>query len=150
MGALFGWRVVGLLTHPPTPLTHSLTHPLIHSLAHSLAHPPTVSHSLTHPPTHSPTHSSALTHSLTHPLTHSHAHSLILVLTLTHSLTHSLTHPCTGALCGWLIVARGSGDLIPHKVFLNSSRRSRLPHKSVNLSFTITSIKNEPTDLCGN
>ena len=28
--------------------------------------------------------------------------------------------------------------------------RSQLPHKSVNLSFTITNIKNKSTDLCGN
>ena len=28
--------------------------------------------------------------------------------------------------------------------------RSQLPHKSVNLSFTITNMQNKLTDLCGN
>ena len=39
---------------------------------------------------------------------------------------------------------------ISHKVFLKSFCRSELPHKSVNLSFTITNIKNKLADLCGN
>ena len=41
-------------------------------------------------------------------------------------------------------------DLISHKVFLKSFCRSQRPHKSVNLSFTVTSNKNKQTDLCGN
>jgi len=36
------------------------------------------------------------------------------------------------------------------QVFLKSFCRSQLPHKSVNLSFTITNIKNKLTDLCWN
>ena len=39
---------------------------------------------------------------------------------------------------------------ISHKVFLKSFCRSQFPHKSVNLSFIITNIKNKLTDLCGN
>ena len=39
---------------------------------------------------------------------------------------------------------------ISHKVFLRSFRRSQLPHKSVNLFFTITNVKYKLTDLCGN
>ena len=41
-------------------------------------------------------------------------------------------------------------DFIPHKVFLKAFRRSQLPHKSVNLSFTITNIKHKSMDFCGN
>ena len=41
-------------------------------------------------------------------------------------------------------------SLISHKVFLNSLYLSHPPHKSINLSFTIASIKNNLTDLCGN
>ena len=41
--------------------------------------------------------------------------------------------------------------LLPHsKVFSKPFRRSQLPHKSVNLSFTITRIKNKLTEICGN
>ena len=40
--------------------------------------------------------------------------------------------------------------LILHQVFLTPFCRSELPHESVNLSFTITHIKNKSTDLCGN
>ena len=36
------------------------------------------------------------------------------------------------------------------KVSLKSFFRSQLPHKSVNVSFTITAIKNKLTDLCRN
>ena len=39
---------------------------------------------------------------------------------------------------------------IAYKMFLKSLCRSQLPHKSVNLSFTITNIKDKLTDLCGN
>ena len=39
--------------------------------------------------------------------------------------------------------------LISHTAFLRSFCRSHLPHKSVILSFTITIIKNNLTDLCG-
>ena len=39
-------------------------------------------------------------------------------------------------------------DLISHKVFMKPFCRSQLPHKSVNLSFTITNIKNKLTDFC--
>ena len=41
-------------------------------------------------------------------------------------------------------------ELISHEVFLESFSRIQIPHKSVDLSFTITSIKNELMDLCGN
>ena len=41
-------------------------------------------------------------------------------------------------------------ELIAHNVFLKSFCKSQLPHKSANLSFTITNIKNKLTDLCGN
>ena len=41
-------------------------------------------------------------------------------------------------------------DLIPQRVFVKSFCRSQLPHKSVNLSFTITDLKNKLTDLVGN
>ena len=40
--------------------------------------------------------------------------------------------------------------LIPLTVFLKSFCSNRLFHKSVNLSFTITYIKTELTDSCGN
>ena len=40
--------------------------------------------------------------------------------------------------------------LISHRLFLESFCRSQFPHKSVNLSFTITNIKNNMTDLRGN
>ena len=38
---------------------------------------------------------------------------------------------------------------LSHKVFSKSICRSQLPYEFVNLSFTITNIKNELTDLCG-
>ena len=38
---------------------------------------------------------------------------------------------------------------ITHKACFQSSCKSQLPHKSVNLSFTITNTKNKLTDLCG-
>ena len=41
-------------------------------------------------------------------------------------------------------------ELISQKVFMKSFCRSQLPHKSVNLSFTITDTKNQLTDLYGN
>ena len=43
-------------------------------------------------------------------------------------------------------------NLTSHKVFWKSFCRSRLPHKSINLSFTITNenIENKLTDLCAN
>ena len=40
--------------------------------------------------------------------------------------------------------------LISHIMFLVSFCRSQLPPKIVNLSFTMTNMKNELTDLCGN
>ena len=41
-------------------------------------------------------------------------------------------------------------NLISQKMFLKSFCSSQLPHKSVDLSLTITNIKNKLTDLCGN
>ena len=41
-------------------------------------------------------------------------------------------------------------DIISQKVFLKSFCRSQLPDISVNLSFTITNMKNKLTNLCGN
>ena len=40
--------------------------------------------------------------------------------------------------------------LISHRVFILSICRSRPPHKSINLSYTIIDIKDELTDWCGN
>ena len=40
-------------------------------------------------------------------------------------------------------------DIIPQKVFIKAFRKSQLPHRSVNLSFTITNIKDKLTDLWG-
>jgi len=40
--------------------------------------------------------------------------------------------------------------IISHKVFLKSFRRTQVPHKSVNLSFSVTNTENKLTDLCGN
>ena len=42
------------------------------------------------------------------------------------------------------------GGLISRKVFLKLFYKSQFPHKFVNLSFTITNMKNELTDLWGN
>jgi len=54
-----------------------------------------------------------------------------------------------GGACGLEGEARpGASNVISHTVFLKSFCRSQLPHKSVNLSFTITNIKNKLTDLC--
>jgi len=39
--------------------------------------------------------------------------------------------------------------LISHKAFIKSFFKSQFPHESVNLSFTITNMKNKLTDLCG-
>ena len=36
-----------------------------------------------------------------------------------------------------------------HTVFIKSFCKSQFPHKSVNLSFIITRMKNKLTDLCG-
>ena len=49
-------------------------------------------------------------------------------------------------------LAQGAGEpkLISHKVFLKSFYISHPPHRSVNLSFTVTNVKNTMTDLCGN
>ena len=41
-------------------------------------------------------------------------------------------------------------QIIAHKVFITSFCKSQFPHKSVNLSSIITSIKDKLTDLCGN
>ena len=48
-------------------------------------------------------------------------------------------------------IARGAGHLSHTMTFsLKSSCKRRFPHKSVNLFFTITNIKNTLTDLCVN
>ena len=39
---------------------------------------------------------------------------------------------------------------ISQKVFIKSFFKSQFPHKSVNLPFTITIVKNKSTHLCGN
>ena len=62
--------------------------------------------------------------------------------------------PGSGALPG-LTRPLGSGaDLFCSDLVLGdhfkSFRTSQLPHKFVNLSFTITNMKNTLTDLCGN
>ena len=45
----------------------------------------------------------------------------------------------------------GPGGISSHrKCFGSHSARSQLPHKSSNSSSTITNIKNNLTDLCGN
>jgi hypothetical protein len=41
-------------------------------------------------------------------------------------------------------------ELISQKVFIQWFRKSRFPHKSVNLSCVTTNIKDKLTDLCGN
>ena len=41
-------------------------------------------------------------------------------------------------------------ELISHKVFIGAICKSQFPPKSVNVSFTITYIKDKLTDLCGN
>ena len=51
---------------------------------------------------------------------------------------------------GTSITILQADNRISHKVFIKSFYRSHLPHKSVNLSFTITNTKNMLTDLCGN
>ena len=40
--------------------------------------------------------------------------------------------------------------MISKKVFMKSICKSQFPQKNVNLSFSITKIKNQLTDLCGN
>ena len=50
--------------------------------------------------------------------------------------------------CTWAGVCTGA--FISHRVFVKSFFISQLSHKSVNLSFPITNIKNELTNLCGN
>ena len=45
---------------------------------------------------------------------------------------------------------RRNDVFVTHKVFSKSLCRSQLPHRSINLSFTITNIENKLTDLCGN
>ena len=40
--------------------------------------------------------------------------------------------------------------LISLKVFIKSFCKSQFPHKSVNLSFIITDLKDKLTSLCGN
>jgi len=44
----------------------------------------------------------------------------------------------------------GSTEVVSNNVFLKSIGRSQLPHKSVNVSFTITHKKNTLTNSCGN
>ena len=44
----------------------------------------------------------------------------------------------------------GKIGFISPKVFLRSFCKGRFPHKSVNLSFNVTDMKNKLTDLCGN
>ena len=40
--------------------------------------------------------------------------------------------------------------VISQKVFIKSFGKSQFTHRSVNLSFSITNLKNKLTDLCGN
>ena len=40
--------------------------------------------------------------------------------------------------------------IISHQVFLKSFRKSQLHHESIDLSFTVTDVKNKLKDLCGN
>ena len=69
---------------------------------------------------------------------HIRSNLALTVLYVPHSLDSSLRE----------VVSRGI--LFSHTVFLKSFFRSQIPHKSVNVSFTITDIKNKLTDLCGN
>ena len=46
-----------------------------------------------------------------------------------------------------LIFDDADSDRLAHIADLRSFGKSQLPHKSVNLSFTITNIKNKLTDL---
>ena len=94
---------------------------------------------------------------LTHTHTHTHRHTHYLSLSHTHSLTHSSsTSYMRSSTPRWPSpwtfdchpVSRSI--LISHKVFLKSFCRSQLPHKSVNLSFTITHTKNKLKNLYGN
>ena len=48
------------------------------------------------------------------------------------------------------VVVRVPNVFMSHKVFLKTFGRSQLHHKSVNLSFTITNMKNKLTEFCGN
>ena len=48
-----------------------------------------------------------------------------------------------------IVCVNTDGLLISQKVFIKSFCNSRFPHKSVNLSFIITNIKNKLTDVCG-
>jgi len=43
-----------------------------------------------------------------------------------------------------------SRGILSQAVFIKSFCKSQVPHKSVNLSFIITNVKNKLTDLCGN
>ena len=47
------------------------------------------------------------------------------------------------------VSTRKGSDFLSHKVFLKSFCRSQLCHESVNLSFTITNIKNKLMELYG-
>ena len=47
------------------------------------------------------------------------------------------------------IPASGFRSFISQSVFVGLFFKSQLPHKSVNLAFIITDMKNELTDLCG-
>ena len=55
-----------------------------------------------------------------------------------------------GALSGNTAHKRHDPYLISHKVFIKAFLKSQFPYKSVNLSFIITDIQNELTDLRGN
>jgi hypothetical protein len=43
-----------------------------------------------------------------------------------------------------------ASKLISQKVLVKSFSKIQLPHKSVNVSFIITNVKNKLTDVCGN
>ena len=76
----------------------------------------------------------------------------LLALHLCFSLWLSALSPlarCIHALCGLPRCCPALSVLISHKVSIKSFGKSQFPHKSVNLSFIITDIKNKSTDLCG-
>ena len=49
-----------------------------------------------------------------------------------------------------LSLSKFPDDFISQNLFVKSFCKSQFPHKSVNLSFSITNVKNKFTDLCGN
>ena len=72
-------------------------------------------------------------------------------VSLSLSLSHlSLSHLSLSRLSLSHVGARFQQERRQGDVAVLSFCRCQLPHKSVNLSFTITNIKNTLTDLCGN